>query len=538
MSAAEHEEKRPEQNAAYLDEKGASGNVVQVNAASVALAAAIEAQKPSLLSRNMLKLYFIMAVGYMVSTMNGFDSSLMGAINTMIPYQQSFGLSGAGSSTGIIFIIYNLGQIAAFPFCGFIADGYGRRWCIFIGCLVVLIGTAVQASAHTLSAFQGGRFILGFGAALASAAGPAYIVELAHPAYRGTMAGMYNNFWWLGNILAGWTTYGSNENFDNAWAWRIPTIVQAGLPSVVMVLIMFFPESPRWLIAHDRADEGLAILTKYHGDGDESSPLVQLQYHEIKEQMNLFRDENPWWDFRELVNTRGARYRLYMVIGMSFFGQWSGNNVVSYFMPAMIENAGIDNKSTQLLLNAINPIFSMMGAVYGATLLDKLGRRVMMLAGLSGGLIAYCMLTAFTAESEKHANLSYGVIVSIFLFGVIFSWGFTPLQTLYAVECLENRTRAKGSGLNFLFLNIAMVVNTYGISIGIEKIGWKLYLVYIAWISIELVLIYFFFVETAGKTLEEMKDIFDAPNPRKASTRKTRIQVDQGTGQVLKMEDA
>jgi hypothetical protein len=99
-----------------------------------------------------------------------------------------------------------------------------------------------------------------------------------------------------------------------------------------MVMILFFPESPRWLIAHDRADEGLAILAKYHGDGDENSPIVQLEYNEIREQMTLFRDENPWWDFRELVNTRAARYRFYMVIGMSFFGQWSGNNVVSYFM--------------------------------------------------------------------------------------------------------------------------------------------------------------------------------------------------------------
>lgn len=193
----------------------------------------------------------------------------------------------------------------------------------------------------------------------------------------------------------------------------------------------------------------------------------------------------------------------------------------------MIANAGITDKNKQLLINAINPIFSMMGAVYGATLLDKLGRRFMMLAGLTGALFSYVLLTAFTASSEIHPNLSYGTIVSIFLFGIIFAWGFTPLQTLYAVECLENRTRAKGSGLNFLFLNIAMVVNTYGISVGIAKIGWKLYLVYIAWICVELVLIYFFFVETAGKTLEEMSDIFNADNPRKESTKKTRIDVDE-----------
>ncbi|CZT43376.1 probable lactose permease [Rhynchosporium secalis] len=536
---AEHHEKNDAHHISdniNIDEKYAQGNVTQVSAASVALAAAVAGQKkPSLLSKSMLQLYFIMGIGYLVSTMNGFDSSLMGAINAMDPYLKTFKMDAAGSSTGLVFIIYNLGQIAAFPFCGFLADGYGRRVCIFVGCAVVVIGTAVQASAHERSQFMGGRFVLGFGAALASAAGPAYTVELAHPAYRGTMAGMYNNFWWLGNIIAGWTTYGSNKNITSSWAWRIPTLVQAGLPAVVMCLIMFFPESPRWLIANDRREEALAILTKYHGDGNESSPVVQLQYHEIIDNLHATKNDNPWWDFRELFNTRGARYRLYMVIGMSFFGQWSGNNVVSYFMPDMIKNAGITDKNKQLLINAINPIFSMMGAVYGATLLDKLGRRFMMLAGLTGALFSYVLLTAFTAQSEKNPNLAYGVIVSIFLFGIIFAWGFTPLQTLYAVECLENRTRAKGNGLNFLFLNIAMVVNTYGISVGIASIGWKLYLVYIAWICVEIATIYFFFVETAGKTLEEMTAIFNAPNPRKESTRKTLVDIDE-SGRVVGVE--
>lgn len=188
-----------------------------------------------------------MGIGYLVSTMNGFDSSLMGAINAMKPYQDTFGLSGEGSSAGIIFIIYNLGQIAAFPFCGFLADGYGRRLCIFVGCALVLVGTAVQATAHSMDHFIGGRFILGFGASIASAAGPAYTVELAHPAYRGTMAGMYNNFWWLGNILAGWTTYGTNKNFGNSWAWRLPTIVQCFIPGLVLCCIMFLPETPRYV---------------------------------------------------------------------------------------------------------------------------------------------------------------------------------------------------------------------------------------------------------------------------------------------------
>ncbi|ETS77587.1 hypothetical protein PFICI_09649 [Pestalotiopsis fici W106-1] len=515
------------------------GEVRQVQAASVALASAVAEQKPKLWSKNMRQLYAIMGIGYrkslVVSTMNGFDSSLMGSINAMKPYQQTFGLSGEGSSAGIIFIIYNLGQIASFPFCGLIADGYGRRVCIFVGCLIVLIGTAIQASAHEMGQFIGGRFVLGFGASIASAAGPAYTVELAHPAYRGTMAGMYNNFWWVGNILAGWTTYGTDLHYTTSWAWRVPTIVQAALPAVVMCLIMFFPESPRWLIHKDRTEEALAIFAKYHGDGDANSPLVQLQYREIVEEAAATHDPNPWWNFKELVNTRAARYRFAMVIGMSFFGQWSGNNVVSYFMPSMIKSAGILDTSKQLLINAINPIFSFIAAVYGATLLDKLGRRPMMLYGLMGSLVFYILLTAFTAETTNHPNLAYGTIVSIYCFGICFAWGFTPLQTLYAVECLENRTRAKGSGANFLFLNIAMVVNTYGIAVGMEAIGWKLYLVYIGWLVVEIVVIYFFFVETAGKTLEEMSEIFEAKNPRKESTKKTKVDLD-ASGRVLHVE--
>ncbi|KAK6217107.1 lactose permease [Colletotrichum tabaci] len=496
-----------------FDEKAAAGEVKEINAASVALAAALEERPPNIWSPNMLKLYFILSIGYLVSTMNGFDSSLMGSQNAMPQYQKTFGLSGAGSTTGIVFMIYQVGQVASFPFCSPLAD-------------------AIQTPANTLGQFIAGRFVLGFGASLASAAGPAYIVELAHPKYRGTMAGAYNTFWWLGNILAGWTTYGTNEHLDNSWAWRIPTLVQAGMPAVVMCFIMFFPESPRWLIAHDRAEEALAILAKYHGDGDVSSPVVQLQYQEIVEDDRLTRDENPWWDMRELFNTRAARYRLAMVIIMAFFGQWSGNNVVSYFMPEMFKQAGITSDSTQLLLTAINPIFCLIAAIYGATLLDRLGRRFMLIAGLGGALVSYIMLTAFTAESEKNQNLSYGVIVSIYLFGICFSWGFTPLQTLYAVECLGNRTRAKGSALSFLFLNIAIIINTYGISVGIAAIGFRLYIVYICWICIEIFVVYFWFVETSGKTLEELNSIFEAPNPRKESTKKTKVVVD-GAGNVV-----
>ena len=118
------DEKPAEQHIVNVDDEVRKNSVAkEAKVHNVALAEAIAAQKPSLWSRNMLQLYMIMGIGYLVSTLNGFDSSLMGSINAMDAYQETFDLDGAGSSTGIIFIIYNCGQIAAFPFCGFFADG-------------------------------------------------------------------------------------------------------------------------------------------------------------------------------------------------------------------------------------------------------------------------------------------------------------------------------------------------------------------------------------------------------------------------------
>lgn len=92
-------------------------------------------------------------------------------------------------------------------------------------------------------------------------------------------------------------------------------------------------------------------------------------------------------------------------------------------MPVMIEQAGIDDSNVQLLLNAINPIFCLIAAIAGSALLDKLGRRKMMLIGLTGAIISYSLMTAFTAESANTPSLSYGTIVFIYIFGIFFSLG-------------------------------------------------------------------------------------------------------------------
>lgn len=120
----------------------------------------------------------------------------------------------------------------------------------------------------------------------------------------------------------------NTSNLESSWAWRLPTVLQAAFPSIAMVLVLFLPESPRWLITNDRSEEALAIMAKYHGDGDVNAPIVQLQYRQILEE-HQNTETGRWWDYRELVATRSARYRIALVVAVAFFGQWSGMSISS-----------------------------------------------------------------------------------------------------------------------------------------------------------------------------------------------------------------
>lgn len=130
-------------------------------------------------------------------------------------------------------------------------------------------------------------------------------------------------------IPASWVSYGTAQAFSSTLAWRIPLWLQMTFSGVIVLSVLWLPETPRWLMANDRTEEALAVLTKYHGEGDRNNPFVELSYREMKEEISLTGSDKRWWDYRELANTKAARWRLTMVISMAFFGQWSGNAAIS-----------------------------------------------------------------------------------------------------------------------------------------------------------------------------------------------------------------
>jgi MFS family permease len=130
---------------------------------------------------------------------------------------------------------------------------------MFLGSAIIVLGTVIQAPSRNLSQFMAGRFILGFGVAITSSAGPAYVSEMAHPAYRGVMTGVYNTFWFMGGIPGAFVPAGTAKLHKEA-SWRIPIWCQMIYSGFVIIGVLFLPESPRWLIAHDRQEEALAVM--------------------------------------------------------------------------------------------------------------------------------------------------------------------------------------------------------------------------------------------------------------------------------------
>jgi len=393
---------------------------------------------------------------------------------------------------------------------------------MFVGALVIIIGTCVQATAKAVPQLLGGRFLLGFGVSFCCVSAPCYVSEMAHPRWRGTLTGFYNCTWYIGSIIASWTIFGCSK-IKSEQAFRIPIWCQLITSVGVCVLVWFIPESPRWLMANDRYDEAIAVLAKYHGEGDATHPMVQLQIKEMSIQIETDASDKKFWDYRELFNTPSARARLICVFGMAAFGQLSGNSATGYYLPVMAEQAGIADESSQLIINGIYPVICFFAAVTGARLCDVVGRRPLLLYSIV--FCSACFLVIFgcskaATDSEGNKAASYATIAWVYIFGIIFSLGWTPLQSAYIAECLPTATRAKGTALGNLISNAAGAISNYGIGPGLGKIGYWFYLVFVAWDLIEASVIYFYWPETNHRTLEELSEVFEAKNPVKKSLEK------------------
>ncbi|KAG6839926.1 hypothetical protein C0991_010315 [Blastosporella zonata] len=458
------------------------------------------------------------------SSTNGYDGSMMNGLQSLEQWTSYF-KNPTGGKLGLLNAIQNIGSLAAYPIAPYISDGLGRRPTIFIGAAIMCIATAVQTASQSVGMFIGARFLIGFGVTFAANAAPMLVTEIAYPTHRAPLTSTYNTLWYLGAIIAAWTTFGT-FTINSTWAWRIPSALQA-LPSVLQIfLIWFCPESPRYLVSKGKDKQALKTLAYYHADGNEQDPLVSFEYEEIKAAIQFDREVAANVGWTTLFATPGNRRRMRIIVALAFFSQWSGNGLVSYYLNKVFDGIGITNPTTQLLINGILQIWNMLWALLAASLVDKIGRRVLFLTSAVGMLVFYTLQTAMSAVFQKSSitvvnadgtssivggnqGAAHSVIAFIFLYYAAYDIAFSPLIVSYTLEILPYQLRAKGFSVFNFAISLSLIFNQYVNPIALDALEWKYYIVYCCWILFELAFLYLYVIETKNLTLEETAALFD-----------------------------
>jgi len=141
-----------------------------------------------------IQMYLVTLVVCCCSGDSGFDGTVMGGINSMKQYQQHFGLTGVGKSTSIVFGIFTVGSLCGAIPASYLPDRFGRRFSMFFGNSIVIVGAILTASAKDKGMFLGGRFLTGLGSTCASASAKSYLAEIAPAHSRGAYLGFLNSF--------------------------------------------------------------------------------------------------------------------------------------------------------------------------------------------------------------------------------------------------------------------------------------------------------------------------------------------------------
>jgi len=462
-----------------------------------------------MLERGRIFLFLISLVAVVNSATNGFDSSMMNTFLIMPQYTDYFKLNTSTEALNVAII--NVGGFLGFLYSGWLVDRFGRKLGMAWGASVTILGVILQSAAVAEAMFVIGRFLIGNGMTITAVAAPTYVAEVAHPMHRGVGTSIYNSAWYVGSLVVAAVSIGTAK-LSGTWSWRSTSILQV-IPSLLcLAFLIVIPESPRWLVYRDRHDEAFEILVKYHGNGDRDSSVVQAEFREIQETLK-YEKENQGLRWKTLISTPGNRMRTWINVSTAILSQFIGSNIASYYLSTILTDAGYTDEHTQLVINTMLQFFNLCCAVAGTLLVDKLGRRPLFLISTSFMAVFMTLLGILTRyfANSTNASASKAIVACVFLFMGGYSFAWTPLSVLYPVEILNYPMRAKGMALNSGCIYASAFINTYIIPYALNTTrGWIFYICTgIGIDGIALLIVYFFYKETKGKTLEELNELFD-----------------------------
>lgn len=426
----------------------------------------------------------------------GFDTAVIsGAIGFM---QQHFDLNEFQVGWAVSSLI--IGCIVGAMSSGVLSERFGRKKVLITAAILFIIGSVFSAVPVTFSQFIIARMIGGIGIGITSTLCPLYNAEIAPAKYRGRLVALnqlatvtgislvyFVNLWIAGLGSEAW-------GISSAWRWMFAFGLIPGV--LFLVLLFLVPESPRWLIKQGRAAESLPILVKIHGE-----TLAKQEVLEIKES---FRVENG--SIRQLFSP-ALRLALIVGVGLAILQQVTGINAVLYYAPEIFKQTGAGTNAAliqTIFVGVINLLFTIL-AIW---LIDKVGRKMLLLVGSSAMLI--CLIVIGAAFQTGHTSGPW-VLIFILIYVAAFAVSLGPVVWVVISEIFPNRIRGKATAIASMALWTAdyIVSQTFPpmlVSAGPALTFWifglmALITVIFTWRAVP---------ETKGKTLEEIESLWAA----------------------------
>ena len=475
------------------------------------------------------RLMLVIFVISLTSCNNGYDGSLLNSLYTETDFNNAIG-NVSGSILGALTNGYVFGCLLSFGVSAKMNDKLGRKKCLIICNIIMIIGVIIQSCAgawrhngypanytkrDVLGMMIAARIVLGFGSGVIQLSAPALIAELAYPdpVARSIQINYYNSNWYLGAVVAAWISFGV-KNVSDHWSWRIPTILQCLFAVLQLVLVPWIvPESPRWYVSQGRFEEAREVLNDLHaGHMENGQDLIEYEMTEIQmaiEQEKLAAKTN----YKDLFRTKANLKRMWIICWVAVFMQLSGNGLVSYYLSKVLNSIGYTSTNEQLIINAGLMIYNLgVSVIQSFWLVPWVKKRVLLMKLSVGGmLLSYVIWTILSAKATQNdfqnKALGKAVLAFIFLYYFFYNLGLNGLPFTYATEILPYTIRAKGLSVFTLVQFIVMIYNGFVNPIAMDAIDWKYYIVYVCILAVEFV-ICFSFIETSGRTLEEVADVF------------------------------
>ncbi|KAF2759046.1 general substrate transporter [Pseudovirgaria hyperparasitica] len=467
--------------------------------------------------------YILTIVASFGGLLFGWDTGLIGGVLTMDAFKHSFGLDtkheNYANVQGNIVSVLQGGCFFGAASSFWLGDKLGRKWSLILADTVFIIGSLVQTlcaiKTTSLTQLYIGRFIGGWGVGCISAIVPIYIGENVNKEIRGRCIGCMQLFNVTGIMTSYFVNYGISKHMSGLsdLKWRVPFALQMA-PGLLLLLLVFQNESPRWLVEKNRIEEAQRSLTIVRGKSKGDAAVMQ-ELQEIIDDFNGHERLTILQQLRAVVANKKIFYRASFAVILMFWQQSTGTNSINYYSPQIFSSIGIQGASAGLFATGIYGVVKVVFTGLGMMLAtEQLGRKYCLILGAMGQAFSMYYIginqaihpTVPGAPLTGHNTFA---IICVYLFVVFYSFSWGPIPYVLSSECAPNHVRSLIMALalmtqwliNFIIAKITPIM--------LADISYGTFLIFGSCCLLSLFYSILCVPETKGVPLESIHELFE-----------------------------